>query len=262
MTPSSWQLVPSHWFHTLILVSRRQTGHFHILHLFPCTSLFFIPLIGTIGIGLVARPQSEVITEKLHDEGRVLVGFFVEGIELGNSVVEGLLGDRAGLVGSIEDLVVEDGEVEGKTKTDRVRRRKVGLGDSTGGLVSIQSGSSGFLSCVSGLEFGEVSVVVTLHLVVENLGFLGGGVRDKGFFDDAEDIVTDFDEFGFDLGLVVLDDFHLAAIALLFDAGNDAPRCSSGSDNVLVSNAQQVAFFDGKFLGLLGNFLPILRCWK
>jgi len=226
---------------------------------FGTKRLFFlsVPLVGAIGIGLVTRPQREVVTEELHDQGRVLVGFFVEGIEFGNSIVKGLLGYRAGLVGSVENLVVKDGEVEGKSEADGVRRRKVRLGNSTGGLVSIQSGSGGFLSCVSGLEFGEVSVVISLHLVVENFGFLRCGVGDEGFLNDAKDVVTDFDEFGFDLGLVVLDDFHLVAIALLFDAGNDAPRCSSGSDDILVGNAQQVAFLDGEFLGLLGNFLPV-----
>ena len=124
-----------------------------------CTSLFLIPLIGTIGIGLVARPQCEVITEKLHDEGRVLVGFFVEGIELGNSIVEGLLGYRAGLVRSVENLVVKDGEVKSKTKADRVRRRKVRLGDSTGGLVSIKGSSGGFLADIANLELGKVTVL-------------------------------------------------------------------------------------------------------
>ncbi len=172
-----------------------------------------------------------------------------------------MLGYRAGLVRGVENLVVKDGEVKSKSEADRVRRRKVRLGNSTGSLVGIQGGSGGFLSCVSGLEFGEVSVVISLHLVVENFGFFGSGVRDEGFFNDTKDVVTDFDKFGFDLGLVVLDDFHLVSISLLFDGGYDTPRCSSGSDDILVGNAQQVAFLDSEFLGLLGNFLPVVSFW-
>ena len=73
-------------------------------------------LVGISLGGLVRGPQGEVVAEELHDEGRVLVGLLVEGVELGDGIVEGLLGDVAGAVGAVEDLVVEDGEVEGKAE--------------------------------------------------------------------------------------------------------------------------------------------------
>jgi hypothetical protein len=46
---------------------------------------------------------------KLHDEGGVFVGLFVQSIELG-SVVECLLGNLASLVGEIQELVVAETE--------------------------------------------------------------------------------------------------------------------------------------------------------
>lgn len=39
-----------------------------------------------------------------------------------NSIVKGLLGEGARLGGLVADLIVEDGEVEGKTEADRVGR--------------------------------------------------------------------------------------------------------------------------------------------
>jgi hypothetical protein len=44
----------------------------------------------------------------------------------------------ASLIRRVENLVVEDGEVEGKTKANRVRRSKIGLGNFGGSLVSLE----------------------------------------------------------------------------------------------------------------------------
>lgn len=88
-------------------------------------------LLGTVGRG----PEGEVVTEELHDEGAVTVRLLAEAVELGNSVVEGLLGEVAGTVGGVEDLVVEDREVEGKTEADGVRRGELSLGDVGGVLI-------------------------------------------------------------------------------------------------------------------------------
>jgi len=38
-----------------------------------------------------------------------------------NGIVESLLGKVAGLVGRVQDFIVENGEVKGKTKADWVR---------------------------------------------------------------------------------------------------------------------------------------------
>ena len=46
-----------------------------------------------------------------------------------NSIVESLLGQLASLVWRVEDLVVEDGEVEGEAETDGVSGSELGLGN-------------------------------------------------------------------------------------------------------------------------------------
>ena len=214
-------------------------------------------LVGLCLGGLVGGPQGEVVAKELHDEGRILVRLLVEGVELGDGIVECLFGDVTGTVGAVEDLVVEDGEVEGKAKTDGVGGGKVSGGDARGGLVGIEGGRSGSLASLAGLELGEVTVVIALHLVVEDLGLLGGGVGDEGLLDDAEDVIADVDELGLDLGLVVLDDGHLVGIALLLDGGNDAPGRTAGADDVLVGDGEEVALLNGELLGLLGNLLHV-----
>ena len=65
-----------------------------------------------------------------------------------------------GLIGRIENLVVEDREVEGKTKTDRVRRSKVGLGNFGGSLVGLERFIGRGLALIANSKLGEVAVVV------------------------------------------------------------------------------------------------------
>lgn len=68
----------------------------------------------------------------------------------------------AGLVGRVEDLVVEDGKVKGKSETDGVGRSKVSLSNLGGSLVSLKGGISGGLAAVANGELGQVTMVVTL----------------------------------------------------------------------------------------------------
>ncbi len=71
----------------------------------------------------------------------------------------------AGLVGGVEDLVVEDGEVEGKTQADGVSGRELGLGNLGGSLVSLKRLVGRILAAVADGELGEVAVVVTLPIM-------------------------------------------------------------------------------------------------
>lgn len=79
-----------------------------------------------------------------------------------NGVIESLLGQLASLVGRVEDLIVEDGEVQGKTETDGVGGSKVLGGDLSGGLVSLERLVGGCLALVTNSELGKVAVVVAL----------------------------------------------------------------------------------------------------
>jgi hypothetical protein len=94
--------------------------------------------LGRLLVGHVVKvrgPESEVVPEELHDEGRVLVALLGQCVELGDGVVERSLGQPARLVGAVQDLVVEDGEVEGKSEADGVRRGELSRGDGGRRLV-------------------------------------------------------------------------------------------------------------------------------
>lgn len=89
--------------------------------------------LGTL-VAIGRGPESEVIAQKLHDQGAVTVALLGEGVELGNGIVKGLLGEVAGTVWRVEDLVVEDGEVQRETKTNGVGRGEISLGNIGGAL--------------------------------------------------------------------------------------------------------------------------------
>ena len=74
-------------------------------------------------------PQCEVVSEKLHDEGAVTVRLLGERIELSDSIIESLLGEVACAVGAVQNLIVENGEVEGQAKANGVGWGELGLGD-------------------------------------------------------------------------------------------------------------------------------------
>lgn len=85
---------------------------------------------GTLAVGTVGRgPEGEVVPQKLHDKSAVAVALLRQGVQLGNSVVESLLGKVASTVGGVKDLVIENGEVQGKAKADGVSRGEVSLGN-------------------------------------------------------------------------------------------------------------------------------------
>lgn len=56
----------------------------------------------------------------------------------GDGVVKGLLSQMTSLVGRVEDLVVEDGEVESQTKTDGMSGREISGGHFSRGFVGFQ----------------------------------------------------------------------------------------------------------------------------
>ncbi|GBE60757.1 leucyl-tRNA synthetase, putative [Babesia ovata] len=90
----------------------------------------------TSGIILdVGGPEGKVVPKQLHDEGAVFVAVLADAVELRDGLVEGAFRHFAGLMRLVEDLVEEDGEVQGKSKADRVGGFQLGLCDLRGLLV-------------------------------------------------------------------------------------------------------------------------------
>ena len=79
-----------------------------------------------------------------------------------NGIVKCKLGQVAGLVGRVEDFVVEDGKVKSQSKTDGVGRSKICLSNLGGSLISLKRGIGGGLAAVTDSELREVSVVIAL----------------------------------------------------------------------------------------------------
>lgn len=67
-----------------------------------------------------------------------------------------------GLVGRVENLIVEDGEVQGESKTDWVGGSKVSLSNFGGILVGLKGLVGRSLALVTKSEFGQIAVVISL----------------------------------------------------------------------------------------------------
>lgn len=151
-----------------------------------------------------------------------------------NGVIKSLLSKMASLVWGVEDLIVENGEVEGKTQSDGVSWGKVGLRNLSGSLVSLERLVGGGLALVANGKLGEVAVVVTLpidtkfskcttsavfqrkalHLVVEDLGLAALSRWDQVLVKHVEDVLADATKLVLDLLAVLLDERDLTLVAL------------------------------------------------
>lgn len=123
----------------------------------------------------------QVVSEELHDQGGVLIALLTQGVKLctslafgmhtedtahtSNGIIESKLGKVASLVGRVEDLIVEDGEVKSQAQTDGVGRGEVGLSDLRGALVGLERSISGTLTAVANGKLGQIAVVVTLPVI-------------------------------------------------------------------------------------------------
>jgi hypothetical protein len=87
--------------------------------------------------------------------------------------------------------------------------------------------------------------------VIEDLGLARLGLWDERLIQDIEHILANFLEFGLNLLAIVTNGANMLVRALRFllllDGRDDAPRSTSGSDHVLVSNREQVSFVDSEF---------------
>lgn len=222
----------------------------------------------------------QVVPQELHDEGGVLVALLAQGVELckvvvstiqsqsvaskltSNGIVKGKLGEMAGLVGRVQDFVVEDREVQGQAEADGVGGGKLGLGDLGSSLVGLERGIGSTLAAVTDGELSQVTVVVTLHLVVEDLGLAALGGLDEVLVQNLEDVVTDLGQLGLNLLAVLLDQSDLRLVAfgllLLLDRGDNSPRSTAGTDDVLVGNRQQIPLLNGELHISRGNDLHVL----
>ena len=58
----------------------------------------------------------------MHDSGRVTVLVLFKSVEICDSIIEGLLGEFACDVRTVQDLIVKDGVIQSKTESNRMCR--------------------------------------------------------------------------------------------------------------------------------------------
>jgi hypothetical protein len=80
----------------------------------------------------------------------------------GNSIIKCLFGQVTCLVWGVQDLVVEDGEVEGEAETDWVGWCEVGLGNFGSVLIGLKGLIGRLLALITNGELSKVAVIVTL----------------------------------------------------------------------------------------------------
>lgn len=87
--------------------------------------------------------------------------------------------------------------------------------------------------------------------MVEDLALARLGLGDEGVVKDVEDILADLLELCLDLLAVVADDGNVLVgtllLLLLLDRGDDAPRGTSGTDDILVGDREKVTLVNGEF---------------
>lgn len=70
--------------------------------------------------------------------------------------------------------------------------------------------------------------------------------------ENVEDVLADLGKLTLDLFSVALDHGDLGLIALglllLLNGGDDSPRCTASTDDVLVRHREEVALLNGEFL--------------
>ena len=98
--------------------------------------------------------------------------------------------------------------------------------------------------------------------MVEDLGLAGLGRGDEMSIKDREDILADLGKLVLNLLAVLLDKGDLAGVSLglllLLDGGDNAPRGTAGTDDILVGNRKKVSLLDGEITVLRGNNLHVL----
>lgn len=121
------------------------------------------------------RPESQVVSQQLHDQGGVLVALLTESVQLSNRIIKCLLSELASFVRSIENLIVEHAEVERESKTDGVSGGKLDSSNGRGSLVGFKRSIRGHSTLVTRCELGEIAVVVSLP--VRSIGQAGSAGR-------------------------------------------------------------------------------------
>jgi len=176
---------------------------------------------------IITGPEGQVIPQQLHNKGGVLVGVLRNVVQFLDLILKLSPLHLALVLVIVQDLVVEDGEVQSKTQTDGVGDLKVlGLDAHLQLILVLLAVLVLVLYVVLGV-FLHVPVVVTRHLVVEDLGFLLGLVANEVVLQELENLLADLRQFVLHfflvLGLSLLSVRVALGVLLLLNGRDDPP---------------------------------------
>ena len=154
---------------------------------------------------------------------------------------------------------MEHGEVQGKTKSDWV----AGIQTLRGGgseLVILKGAILDSVKLATLGTLGNVSVVITDHLIEEGLGLISGGNFHAGALDGLDNGNALVVELLLNLFLVVgKTAVELGVLGVLLNCGDSSNGSSLGADLVLESDGKQVSLLSGEVLVFgLDNHLEVL----
>ena len=196
-----------------------------------------------IAVLVLLAPEGEVLLEELNDGLGITEVVLLELINLVESLLEGGVSEGASISVVLHDFVVEDREVESKTKLDGV---------ASGKFYAVSFVVSAKGSLLDFLKFGilgvlrDVAVVVTNHLDEEGLGLTVAGLGEDLIVDDSDDTLAVSDKLILDAGLVGGESgVVLAVLGVLLNGSDSAASGSLGRDEVLEGNRDEVALVGG-----------------
>ena len=169
----------------------KLTDFNHFLSMISCSEVFNSVLL------LFFLPEGEVLLKELNDRLGISEGFFIDIIDLLEGIRQGLFSEGAGLLMVVHNFVVEDGEVECESKSNWVASVQA-LGSLLCEVVVLEGTMLDGVELISGGALGDVSIVVTHHLVEEGLGLFSGGDSHTLVLDNFNDVHALVVKFLFD----------------------------------------------------------------
>jgi hypothetical protein len=202
---------------------------------------------------LLFLPERKVLLEEFDDGFGISESLFINIIDLLESIGQSSFSEFASLLVVVHHFVVEDGEVESQSKSDWVASVE-GLGRLAGKLVVLKGSVLDGIKLITGGALGNISVIITDHLVEESFGLVSGSLGHARVLDNVDDFDALIVEFLLDLLLVLSESVvELLVLWVLLDGTDSSNGGSLGANLVLETDGKQVSLLSGEILGFAAN---------
>merc|ERR1719329_951940 len=183
-------------------------------------------------------------------------------VQLCDGILERCPGHLASFFWISQHLILEHGVVESQTEADRMSHCQSSAGHLRSLLVRLAGILCSLLLGITILEFGHVTIIIGLHLVVEDLSLIAGGFLQKVTIQKRQNGVANSVQFLLDLTHIFVAELGILGVAfrllLLLDAGDDAPCRAAASDSVFVCHRKKVTLLNGKLLRNVAHLFHVI----